>query len=85
MPQRCQDCQKVTLPNDISGESALQCEHCKSINLECDHPSGYYSKDKCCFICSTCDHEYHAGLKNLRKYVRKNTALPELKELLEVN
>jgi DNA-directed RNA polymerase subunit RPC12/RpoP len=83
MPQRCQDCQKVTLPDDVTEKSATQCQHCQSMNLECDHPSGYYSKTKYCFICSTCGHEYYSGLKSLRKFARNNTRLPEFKKILE--
>lgn len=68
MPQRCLDCEKVTLPTHDTGISATQCEHCQSINLECDHPSSEYSKEKCCFVCSTCGHEDNSGLKTLRKF-----------------
>ena len=82
MPQRCLDCNKVTLPDDNTGQSVNQCKHCQSFNLVCDHPSGSYSKDKKCFVCSTCGYEYHHELKSLRKYAKTNTDFSTIYELL---
>ncbi len=82
MPQRCLDCNNVTLPDDDTGLSASICEHCSSTNLECDHPSGEYVKEKQCFVCSTCGHEYRAGLMQLRKLAENNHSLSQLTKLL---
>ncbi len=82
MPQRCLDCDKVTLPNDETGESAKQCAHCQSLKLECDHPSGHYDQEKRCFVCGTCGHEYHHGLKQLRTLAQSHSSLSELGKLL---
>ena len=75
-------CNKVTLPDDNTGKSVNKCEHCQSFNLICDHPSGSYSKEKKCFVCSTCGYEYHHGLNSLRKYAKANTDLSKLHTLL---
>lgn len=82
MPKRCLDCDRVTLPNDESGLSATNCEHCGSVKLTCDHPSGHYVQDRNCFVCSTCGYEYQNGLKQLRKLAEKNNNLSQLANLL---
>ncbi len=83
MPQRCLDCNQVTLPKDDTFKSATQCDYCGSINLECDHPSGEYIKGKQCFVCSTCGHEYRGGLTQLRKLAESNDSLSQLAKLLK--
>lgn len=67
MPKKCLDCNKVTLPNDDNGLSAINCEHCGSDKLTCDHPSNHYVQEKGCFVCSTCGYESKNGLNKLRK------------------
>ncbi len=85
MPQRCLDCNNVTLPNDDTKESAKQCEHCLSTNLECDHPSGHYCNERYCFVCGVCGNESYHGLKELRKLTHNNSSLSDLKELLALD
>lgn len=83
MPQRCLDCNQVTLPNDDTGLSAFTCEHCGSTNLTCDHPSSHYDKEKRCFVCSTCGYEHKRGLKQLQKLAENNESLSQLAKLLK--
>ncbi len=81
MPKRCKDCNKVSLPND-EGLSAETCQYCDSSNLECDHPSSNFDKQKQCFVCGACGHEDHQSVAKLRKSV---TDYPFLNKIIDTN
>lgn len=72
---KCKNCLELWFIDEHGDDQKPKCWHCGSLNLECDHPGGFFSKEKQCFLCSSCGLEWHNNIDKIRQFAINNPHL----------